>query len=494
MDDRDDEARMRRILGTGAREWTPPPFDALSTRRSRSSLQGSLAFALVAVIVAVAALVAGGRLSEFRQRQAAAPSVSQRAGATAGPSATRRVTLPPVILSPITRTSAAAQVAWIGTYPADGNGARAYVGIDPSGRIVGRLGADEGPYRRSADGSQIFAIRDEIRAYSALDGGLERSYGHSTVGHAVDAAFSADGRWLAIVGSAASVQIVDLQTGLSQTTPLQRSTSAQQPGLSGNDPSVFVWSTVVFSPDSRRVYTIVDWGGPIRLSSFDVTPTGLVQRMTAVDGENGKKVAGCAGPGLAARVVENGATLVMFCYLDAQISFVDLASLDTKDILHAPMANPFWLAPIFTPDGQLLYLHQYADFGDTMQVVDLATRTLLGPVPTPKQITDPGPFAWLFPVAYAGGTPSTVPVSPDGRKLYSVGSLGVTVLRIPDLKPVARLAPDIRLSEVWVSGDGKTLFGTTSGKTVYVIPENGARPIKLDLSDQVGYFIASDHG
>jgi hypothetical protein len=495
MDDREDEARMRRILEPGTRELTPPPFDELSARRSRSSLLGSLTFTAVAVLVAIAALIAGGQLSEFRQRQAASSaSATLPAGATASPSGTRHVTLPPVVARPITRTSPAAQVAWVGTYPANQNGAGAYVGIDPSGKIVGRLSTDDGPYWRSADGTQIFAIRDDIRAYSALDGKLARSYGPIADGRAIDAAFSADGRWLAIVGSAAFVQIVDLQTGMSQTTPLGHSASAQHPGLSGNDPGALIWSSVVFSPDSRRVYTLVDWGGPGRLTAFDVTPTGLVQRATAVDRESGKTFAACGGPGLTARVVQNGSTLVTFCYVDAQVSFIDLTSLNTTATFRASMANPFWLAPIFTPDGQLLYLHQYPSFGDVMQVIDLATRTLLGPVPTPKQVTDPGPFAWLFPVAYAGGTPSTVPVSPDGLKLYAVGSLGVTVLRIPDLKPVARLASDIAISEVWVSGDGKTLFGTTNGKTVYVIPENGGAPIKLDLSDQAGYFIASEHG
>jgi hypothetical protein len=87
-----------------------------------------------------------------------------------------------------------------------------------------------------------------------------------------------------------------------------------------------------------------------------------------------------------------------------------------------------------------------------------------------------------------------MPVSPDGLKLYSVGTLGVTVLALPDLKPIARLASDVGLSEVWVSGDGKTLFGTTNGKTILVIPENGGTPTKLDLADLAGYFISSDRG
>ena len=493
-DERDDDRRIRRILGGAAPVFSTPPFSELGRSRSRSSLRSSLAFTLAAVIVAVIALIAGGQLSQFRQRQAASSAgIGQLASPTASATGTRHITLPPVIARPVTRTSAAAQVAWVGTYPA-GGGAGTYVGIDPSGKIVGRLSTDGGPYFRSFDGARIFAINTQITSYSALDGKLDRSYGPVAAGRAIAAAFSSDGRWLAIVTSAALLELVDLQTGLTQTTPLGHSASAQHPGLSGNPPTALIWSTVLFSSDSRHVYTLVDWGGPGRITVFDVTASGLVQRASAVDGENGKQFASCGGPGLAARVVGNGATLVTFCYADAQISFVDLATLTQLTSFRAAMANPFWLAPIFTPDDQLLYLHQYAAFGDAMQVVDLATRTLLGPVPTPSQVSDPGPFAWLFPVAYAGFTPSTVPVSPDGLKLYSVASKGVTVLRIPDLKPIARLAPDVGLSEVWVSGDGRTLFGTTDTKTIYVIPEDGRAITKVDLPDQAGYFISPDHG
>ena len=414
--------------------------------------------------------------------------------APAAASASPHVTLPQPIAQPVTRTSPAAQIAWIGTYPASGSGAGAYVGIDPSGKIVGRLSTDNGPYWRSTDGAHIFAIHDEIRAYSALDGSFERSYGPIASGRAIDVAFSPDRRWLAILGSGAFVQVVDLQSGLTQTTPLGHSANAQRPGLTTTDSVALVWSSVVFSPDSTRVYTVVDWAGPMRVTAFDVTPTGLVQRATAIDGEKGARFVSCGGPGFTSRVVAKGSTLVTFCYSDGQVAFIDLATPNTTKDFRAPMANPFWLAPIFTPDGQLLYLHQYPSFGDQMQVVDLASRALVGPVRTPQQLGDPGPFAWLFPVAYAGGTPSTVPVSPDGTKLYAVAQKGVTTLRIPDLRPVARLAPDFALDEVWVSGDGKTLFASTNGKSVLVIPDTGGAPTKVDLPDQAGYFLSPDHG
>jgi hypothetical protein len=296
-------------------------------------------------------------------------------------------------------------------------------------------------------------------------------------------AFSPDGQWLAFIGAGAYVQILELRSGLTQTTPVAH--PAAKTSVGG--------STLLFSPDSKRLYTIIDWTGPW-LTAFDVTSTGLVQVSSAVDGQGGKTFPGCGGPGLAPKIVGGGQTLVLYCHVDASVGFIDLSTLTTTAIIHAEMKNPFWLAPIFTPDGQLLYLHQYPDFGDFMQVVDLRSHTLLGPAPTPTKIEQPGLFSWLFPAAYAGGTPSTVPVSPDGLKLYAQARDGITVLRVPDLKPVAKLASGINVNEVWISGDGTTVYATDTSRGLYVMPDGGGGPIIVKLPSLIGGFIASEHG
>ncbi len=108
--------------------------------------------------------------------------------------------------------------------------------------------------------------------------------------------------------------------------------------------------------------------------------------------------------------MESGRTLVVFCHVDGSVAFIDLQTLTTTAVVRPDQKNPFWLSPIFTPDGQLLYLHQSPAFGDFMQVVDLHTHALLSPVPTPTKIEQPGPFSWLFGLANAGGVASTVPV------------------------------------------------------------------------------------
>src|SRR5438132_14202816 len=104
--ERDDE-RMRRLLGRPL-SVAAPPFEALRARPRRSARR-SIAATLVTVIVAVAALYAGRELSTFREQQASPGAAGPSA------SATQKVTLPQPIPQPITRTSAAAQVAWIAT-------------------------------------------------------------------------------------------------------------------------------------------------------------------------------------------------------------------------------------------------------------------------------------------------------------------------------------------------------------------------------------------
>ena len=121
----------------------------------------------------------------------------------------------------------------------------------------------------------------------------------------------------------------------------------------------------------------------------------------------------------------------------------------------------------------------------------MRTKAVLGPVFAPKTANDPGPFSWLFGQANAGYIAPTIPVSPDGTKLYWSGSGGIEVLRIPDLKLVGQLASGSELNEVWVSGDGKTLFATGSKHDLYVIPEGGGPPVIVPID---GTFFASEHG
>ena len=88
-----------------------------------------------------------------------------------------------------------------------------------------------------------------------------------------------------------------------------------------------------------------------------------------------------------------------------------------------------------------------------------------------------------------------MPLSPDGLKLYSAGYDGITVLRVPDLKPLARLAPGLKVGEVWISGDGRTLYAITNdGGQLVVMHQDGTGLETVSLPARAGGFLASEHG
>lgn len=415
------------------------------------------------------------------------------------PSAAAAPRLPQPIAQPITRVGAGGQVAWLWSFSPDRK--RSLVGIGPKSDVVAQLDdatlAGATAFWRSAEGDTLFIARpNEIATYSAFNGKPQRSYPNPAAAIA-DTAVSRNGRWLAILSAGPDPQLhlIDLSSGSVQMTPVIHDPNAKLPGLSGQTAAA-LWGLVIFASDSQSLYTLTDWGGPARITAFTLAAGKLTQTNTAVDGQSGRRLPSCGGPAAAASVSVRAQALVIFCHVDGAVWFFDLTALGNVIVVQADQPNPFWLSPIFTPDGQLLYLHQWPAFGDKMQVVDLASRKLLGPVPTPTKLGDPGPFSWRVPMAYAGGTASTVPISPDGLKLYSATDDGVIVLRVPDLRPLVKLAPGFHVNEVWVSGNGRTLFATAGDlKSVLVINEDGSgTPSVITVSNTFGGFIASERG
>jgi WD40 repeat protein len=416
--------------------------------------------------------------------------------------------LPSPLRQPITRPSAAAQVAWLSV--GSGGEQPDLVAVDPSGRLVARLGQSAAPGMaaaydvwRSADGSMVFTVGPaQLVAYSALDGKLQRTYSRAP-GSLVGDAFSPDGGWLALLllDTDLQVQLIDLRTGSSQLRSIGRDPNAKLPGMvcpgssGASCAGSIVWGMAAFAPDSAHFYTLTDWGGPLRLTAFTLQSGTLARTAAAVDGQQGRRFPSCAGPAAAAKVVAGGDTLVAFCHFDGAVWFFDLRTLTGSGVVQSHQENPFWLSPIFTPDGRLLYLHQWPGFGDTMQVVDLTNRRLAGPISTPTNLKDRGPFAWLITNANAGGVASSMPISPDGLRLYSATDDGVMVLRVPDLRLVAKLAPGFRAGEVWISGDGQTIYATAEdGKRVVVMRADGRDLRSVALHSPADGFVASEHG
>lgn len=421
----------------------------------------------VALGVAIVMACAGG--GTVRD---AAPTVSPMVAAR----------LPRPIVQPITRTSPGAQVAWLRTQTG-------LIGVDPSGTAVATLPVAGNVARTPDGGTIVMASPDGLTVRSAADGKVVRTL-PALPGRVVGVpAFAPDGSWGAFLtfdGAALTLRVVHLTSAAIATTPVPHDPKAALPGLSGNT-SGAVWATLVGTgTTARRVYAVSDWGGPARVSEISVSPDGSAVALLRTSAP----LESCAGPALTGKVVARGATLALFCSVDGAVTLVDLDTL-TSRVVRPVNRNPFWLAPIFTPDGQLLYLHQWPGFGDEMQVVDLTSGQLLGPKPTPTKPGDKAPFAFVQR-AYAGGTASTMPVSPDGTKLYSATSDGIVVLRIPELTPLETHAVS-DVDEVWVSGDGRTLYGSSSGKLI-IVSEDGVTTRTVPLPGSFFGFIASDRG
>lgn len=403
----------------------------------------------------------------------------------ASPTPNNTSLLPAPIPQPITRTSDGAQVAWVSMQSQDQPPSIA--AIDATGRILATLNGEAGPYGiwRTPDGSEVFIPGSgQVTAYAASDGKPLRTY-PLPAGQLVGDAFSPDGNWLTVLilnSDLLQLGAINLPTGTTQLATIERNSKANA-------------GVIVFGGTFSPLYALTGWDTSMRLTALSLAGGKLIELTSGTSGEPGRNYPSCAGPAMPAWVIGRGTTLLAFCHADGAVLFFDLATLNSSGAVQASQPNPFWLSPILTPDGQLLYLHQWPAFGDTMQVVDLSKRRLVGPLQTPTRLDQGGLFAGLVTNVYAGGVASSEPISPDGLKLYSATADGVIVLRVPDLKPIAKLAPGFDANEVWVSGDGRTIYATSEdGKKLAVIRSDGSFERTIDVPRLAVGFIASEHG
>ena len=392
---------------------------------------------------------------------------------------------------PVWQTSPAAQIAWLwlqseGQY-------LDLIGINGRGRQVARLNgfaATVGGPWRSADGTRILiADGASLRSFNALNGDEVQTY-HDSGGQIVAEAFSPTGRYLALLlfnAGRLQLEVIDTTTGtVLGPVPVAHAPDAPMPGMQG-PPSA--WATAAFAPDSVSIYTLSDWGAQPHISAYSLAGGSLRQLGTAP-----VAVDNCGGPATTIKVVDAGAAVAAFCHYNAAVWLLDLATLGKVAVIHPVQSNPFATSPVFTPDGQILFVLE----GQRIQAIDLHSQRLMGPV----QISMPnrsGVFssiASLFVTdAEAGWVASTVPIAPDGHSLYLAGSDGIRVLRIPDLTVIARLAPGVKANEIWVSGDGRTLFATTNdAHRLAVIDVDGGGTRSTNLPGNAGGFLSSEHG
>lgn len=390
-----------------------------------------------------------------------------------------RVTTATVTTSPTVPIVAGpgADVAWV-TSQVSSNGAYTgdiVTGIDHTGHVVGRITArDE---LRSPDGSHLYALVDGgVDVYSAVGGHKEQTISLQPVSFGLPM-LSADGRYLAVMGGS-TLQLVDLSAGRSVASINVGSPSGGVP--------------LIVGAQAQHVYVV---GATVAKFSFDGTGLRLEQRTTGnAIACNGLVVGGAnSAGGLPFRVLPDGHTLVAFCPGDGRTTWFDLDRMTVTHEVQISQRNPFWVSPVFSPDGNTLYLHEGGT--GSLYVIDLEQQKI---VKSAKVATaDFNPLAWLRSLlvadVYAGAIDRTAAVSPDGTWLYAVrdfgGPGGVSLVHLPDLVVKGRWLPDVSLKSVWVSADGQTVYLLENNDQLRVLRTDGSQVAKLALPANVDSFI-----
>ena len=333
-----------------------------------------------------------------------------------------------------------------------------FTGIDPNGQILTTIPAPA--MLRSVDGRRLYAIWSKaVYAYDAATGKAVQSITRRAGGTV--ATLSPDGRYLLVYDSGpsgATLEVIDLQAGRSAAMLAMGS-------VLPNEGPIYLLADV----QAAHIYVVTaDWIHPaLGVVAFDGTALRLEQHV--LDGQSGHAVPGCDGEGdpnsasgPPERLLPDGTAMVIVCPGDGLVSWFDLRTLTTVKQLRVHESNPFWLSPVFSPDGTMLYLHE----GGTGRItaVDLRQRAIVGTTVV-KSVAQLDPFSWvadrLFPPAFAGGIPRTAAISSDGGYLYVTGSFGgpggIWAVHLPDLTPV-RSFRNARGAGMWLSGDGRTLY------------------------------------
>jgi hypothetical protein len=370
-----------------------------------------------------------------------------------------------------------ANIAWVTSQQASENGFAGDIvtGIDPTGHVVGRINArDE---LRSPDGSHLYAMTDAgIDVFSAADGHREQTIRLSPIGIG-EQMLSADGGYLAVTGNS-TLQLVDLSAGRSIA-------SIDVGGLANGIP-------VIVGAHAEHVYIV---GSSIVRLAFNGTSLRVERAISNTSACNGLAAGGTnTSGGLPFRVLADGRTLVAFCPGDGRVTWFDLVGMSVTHEVQISQRNPFWVSPVFSADGNTLYLHE----GGTgaLHVVDLVHQTIVKS--TKVAIAGTNPLAWLGSLlvtpAYAGAIDRTVAVSPDGNWLYAIGDFGapggVSLVHLPEIGVKGRWLPNVSFSSVWVSADGQTVYVLVqNGTELRVLRTDGSQVATLGLPPNTSGFI-----
>jgi DNA-binding beta-propeller fold protein YncE len=362
-------------------------------------------------------------------------------------------TISPSAFQSTVATGPGGQIAWL-------QGA-SLTGFDANGHIVATI--DTSSALRSPDGNEIYVISGgSIQIYSASTGKLERTITRRGTGDT--AALSPEGRYLVTLGgNPAAVEVIDLVAG--------RSITLAQVGAAFTNTGL---RFLLVAPQASRIFAFTDFWQHAQAAalSFDGSTLRIIGQ--ASDGQQGHSLPSCDGMasensvgGLPERLLPDGKTMVSFCPGEGLTSWVDLDRLTVTARVRVAETNPFWLSPVFSPDGSMLYVQEPGTGRITS--VDLHRRKILRSE-TVNAPTALNPLHWLadhvFPPAYAGGIPRTAVISADGNYLYVTGGFGkptgIGAVRLRDFS----VAGEWKLEgggSLWLSADGRTLYALNNG-------------------------------
>jgi hypothetical protein len=307
--------------------------------------------------------------------------------------------------------------------------------------------------------------------YSATSGKLERTIGRQGIGDTAE--LSPEGRYLVILGgNPAGVELIDLAAG--------RSIGYARVGTAYTNAGP---QFLLVAPQAARIFAFTDFWQHTSASALTFDGSKLQPLAQATDGQQGHRLPSCNGMaqpnavgGLPERLLPDGKTMASFCPGDGLTSWVDLDRLTITAQVRVTERAPFWLSPVFSPDGSMLYVQEPGTGRITS--IDLQRRKILRSE-TVNAPTALNPFHWLvdavFLPAYAGGIPRTAVISPDGTYLYVTGGFG---------RPIAigavRLR-DFNVAGEWKLDGGGSLWLSADGRTLYVLNNNADQLSILQL-------------
>jgi hypothetical protein len=364
----------------------------------------------------------------------------------------------PVEAAPV-EAALGAGVAWLGE-------SGRMRGFTPDGRELSLAGlplfnsSNESTGLRSADGRRLYVVSSgKLTVAAAIDGRVERLIDlppawRLAAAPLTAASLSPDGRWLALESniSATDLLLIDLESGTAAASgslaiDQRRGTAPPGAGLLAMPGG----RLLLLLPGSQEAVMGAPRNGRLEIQSR-LSDRGL----------------SCASPTLL-HALPGGSAAMGYCPMDGRVWWLDLDSFRLAGAVQARIGNPFWGAPLFTPDGRLLYVYDSWDGG--VSVVDLVGRKMLSTRATVgERIAFHLPFA---EDAYAKGPNFSAALSADGSTLFATGTqnsaAGIYALSTRDWSVRAHWFDGRRYNSIWAGGDGRQLYAIREGGALDII-------------------------